>query len=271
VKKVNALLLGSAIVAIGALLSVWSTPLNSQQTMTVRIDDDDIGGVVTSAKGTEAGVWVIAETTDLPTRFARMVVTDDQGRYVLPDLPKATYSIWVRGYGLVDSARVKGTPGKNLNLKAVVAPNDAAAAKYYPAIYWYSMLKIPDKNEFGGKSKIPAKLTQNQWVDSMKINGCVNCHQLGTLATRTFPKNVPHSLGKFTTSEEAWFRRIQSGQGGETMFNIAVKELGAAPISYFADWTDRIAKGELPHTKPASATSSLPPGIGSLRSNICTT
>jgi hypothetical protein len=251
VKKVNALLLGSAIVAIGALLSVWSTPLNSQQTMTVRIDDDDIGGVVTSAKGTEAGVWVIAETTDLPTRFARMVVTDDQGRYVLPDLPKATYSIWVRGYGLVDSARVKGTPGKNLNLKAVVAPNDAAAAKYYPAIYWYSMLKIPDKNEFGGKSKIPAKLTQNQWVDSMKINGCVNCHQLGTLATRTFPKNVPHSLGKFTTSEEAWFRRIQSGQGGETMFNIAVKELGAAPISYFADWTDRIAKGELPHTKPA--------------------
>ena len=41
-------------------------------------------------KGPEAGVWVIAETTDLPTKFARIVVTDDRGRYVIPDLPKAT-------------------------------------------------------------------------------------------------------------------------------------------------------------------------------------
>src|SRR5882672_12632146 len=57
----------------------------------VAIDGDDIGGVVTSAKGPEAGVWVIAETTDLQTKFAKMVVTDDQGYYVLPDLPKANY------------------------------------------------------------------------------------------------------------------------------------------------------------------------------------
>ncbi len=128
----------------------------------MRIDNDDIGGVVTSAKGPEAGVWVIAETTDLPTRFARMVVTDDQGRYVLPDLPKANYNIWVRGYGLVDSPKVKSAPGKILNLKAVVAPNEAAAAQYYPSIYWYSMMKIPDKSEFGGKGKIPAKITQNE-------------------------------------------------------------------------------------------------------------
>jgi hypothetical protein len=84
----------------------------------------------------------------------------------------------------------------------------------------------------------------------MRVNGCNNCHQLGTLATRTFPKNVPHPLGNFKNSEEAWFRRIQSGQGGETMFNLAVKRLGAAPLRYFADWTDRIAKGELPHAKP---------------------
>ena len=91
----------------------------------MQIDNDDIGGVVTSAKGPEAGVWVIAETNELPTRFARMVVTDDGGRYVLPDLPKASYSIWVRGYGLVDSPKVKSAPGKILNLKAVVAPNDS--------------------------------------------------------------------------------------------------------------------------------------------------
>ena len=194
---------------------------------------------------------MIAETKDLPTRFARMVVTDDQGRYVLPDLPKATYSIWVRGYGLVDSPKVKTVPGKIVNLKAVVAPNEAAAAQYYPAIYWYSMLKIPDKSEFGGKGKIPAKITQGAWLTQMKNRSCVGCHQMGQLSTRIFPKNVPYPLGKFATSEEAWLRRIQSGQSGERMFNTLVKDLGVAPIKYFADWTDRIAKGELPHAKPS--------------------
>ena len=93
--------------AVGAL-AVSFTWVNAQQrsVATVAIDADDIGGVVTSAKGPEAGVWAIAETTDLPTKFARMVVTDDQGRYVLPDLPAANYQVFVRGYGLVDSARV---------------------------------------------------------------------------------------------------------------------------------------------------------------------
>ncbi|HWO42306.1 MAG TPA: carboxypeptidase-like regulatory domain-containing protein [Candidatus Eisenbacteria bacterium] len=239
--------------AAGACLSLaaLATQLSAQQkpTVQVAVDSDDIGGVVTSAKGPEAGVWVIAETRDLPTRFARMVVTDDQGRYVLPDLPNAVYDIWVRGYGLVDSPKVKSRPGNILNLKAVIAPSEAAAAQYYPAIYWYSMLKIPDKSEFGGKGAIPAKVTQSDWLNSMKSNGCVGCHQMGQLSTRTFPKNVPHPI-PHNNSQEAWFRRIQSGQSGETMFNTIVKELGGAPIRYFADWTDRIAKGELPHAKP---------------------
>src|SRR5882757_3716864 len=64
---------------------------------------DAIGGTVIGPKGPEAGVWVIAETKDLPTRYIKIVVTDDQGRYLLPDLPKAKYKVWVRGYGLVDS------------------------------------------------------------------------------------------------------------------------------------------------------------------------
>ena len=63
-------------------------------------------------KGPEAGVWVIAETTDLPTRFTRSVVTDDQGRYVIPDLPTANYQVWVRGYGLVDSPKMRAKPGQ---------------------------------------------------------------------------------------------------------------------------------------------------------------
>jgi hypothetical protein len=42
---------------------------------------NELSGVVTSANGPEAGVRVIAETTDLPTRFAKIVVTDERGRY----------------------------------------------------------------------------------------------------------------------------------------------------------------------------------------------
>src|SRR5690606_6609404 len=100
----------------------------AQPGVTPAIDPDDIGGVVTSVNGPEAGVWVIAETDDLGTKYRKIVVTDDLGRYVLPDLPPATYSIWVRGYGLVDSAPVRAEPGSIVDLDAVVAPDARAAA-----------------------------------------------------------------------------------------------------------------------------------------------
>src|SRR5579884_3271963 len=117
---------------------------------TANPQNNDLEGAVTSTNGAEAGVWVIAETTDLPTRFVKIVVTDEQGRYVLPDLPQANYSVWVRGYGLVDSPKVQAMPGQALNLTAVVAPDAHAAAQYYPAGYWFSMLRPPDKSEFPG-------------------------------------------------------------------------------------------------------------------------
>ena len=87
-------------------------------------------------------------------------------------------------------------------------------------------------------------------LNLMKSNGCANCHAIGQRSMRTFPANVPFPLGKFANSQEAWFRRIQSGQGGHPMFRDAVKELGGAAFPYLADWTDRVAKGELPHAKP---------------------
>src|ERR1700730_14754867 len=134
----------AAAVAVAALLAAAPTGLNAKQTTAemVRIGDKDLGGVVTSTKGPEAGVWVIAETTDLPTKLAKIVVTDDQGRYVMPDLPKANYNVWVRGYGLVDSPKVKTMPGKIVNLNAVIATTPGHAAEYYPAIYWFSMLRV---------------------------------------------------------------------------------------------------------------------------------
>src|ERR1044071_8313592 len=180
----------------------------------VAIDNDDIGGVVTGPNGPEAGVWVIAETRDLPVRYIKSVVTDDRGRFCVPDLPAATYSVWARGYGLVDSDKATAKPGQHLAITAKIAPNEAAAAHYYPAIYWYSMLKIPAADQFGGKSSIPARVTQNQWISAMKNTGCVGCHQLGQESTRT----IPASLGTFTTGADAWKRRVQSGQAGQMMF-----------------------------------------------------
>jgi hypothetical protein len=233
-----------AVVAIAGLLLAMPARLNAQTA--VAIDADDIGGVVTGPHGPEAGVWVIAETRELPTRYAKIVVTDDQGRYVVPDLPKAKYQVWVRGYGLIDSAKTDAVPGEHVNISAVPAPNEAAAAEYYPAIYWFAMLKIPDKDQFGGKSDIPAGVTQTDWLTAMKNQACVGCHQLGQLSTRT----IPAALGEFKSGEEAWMRRVQAGQASPLMVNPLAGKFAGVPFKYFGDWTDRITKGELPFAKP---------------------
>jgi hypothetical protein len=231
----------SSVPAIAIAVFLAVTPASAQS-----ISKHDIGGVVTGPHGPEGGVWVIAETHDLPTRFAKMVVTDERGRYVVPDLPRGNYDVWVRGYGLIDSPKVQSEPGQHLNLTAVLAPNDAAAAQYYPAIYWFSMLKIPAADQFGGKSDIPEKITQADWLTAIKNQACVGCHQLGQLGTRT----IPAALGSFKTGEEAWARRIQSGQAAPLMINPIAGKFNGVPLKYFGDWTDRIAKGELPSVKP---------------------
>src|SRR5262249_13105760 len=150
----------------------------------VAMDNDDIGGIVTSSKGPEAGVWGIAETTNLPTRFAKNVVTDDRGRYLIPDLTKAADSVWGTANGLVDSDKVKITPGKNLNLTAVIAPDARAAAGYYPAGYWASLISVPEKTDFPGTGArgngiAPGMKTQGQFLAWLKNGSCYTCHQLG--------------------------------------------------------------------------------------------
>src|SRR5262245_61638124 len=105
---------GIAGAVIAALLAACAAQMSSDAD--VSVGANELGGVVTSVKGPEAGVWVIAETTELPTKFAKIVVTDDRGRYLVPELPQATYNVWVRGYGLVDSPKVRAQPGSPLNL-----------------------------------------------------------------------------------------------------------------------------------------------------------
>ncbi len=230
----------------GFVLLAATVPTKIFAQQSVNVGAADIGGVVAGSKGPEAGVWVIAETTELPTKFARIVVTDDQGRYLIPDLPQADYSVWVRGYGLVDSPKLRAKPGQHLDLAAVIAPNAAEAAHYYPAIYWYTLMKIPPADDFGGKGAIPAKFTQNDWLKQMNNVDCIGCHQLGQESTRT----VPAEFGKFNSGDEAWMRRTQAGQAGEMMTNRLAGQWGGVPYKYFGEWTDRIAKGELPKATP---------------------
>ena len=246
--------ISAAIVTAAALLAAAAqAPLDAQQAdPAIHVGAADLGGVVTGPNGPEAGVWVIAETTDLATKYAKIVVTDDRGRYVLLELPKANYSVWVRGYGLVDAPRVRTAPGKVLNLTAVAAPNAAAAAEYYPAIYWYSMLRVPEKSEFPGTGPDgnginPALRSQEQWLDIVKTNGCYTCHALGNKATRTIS---PMLLEAGKSSVDVWQRRIQSGQA-LTQMTTNLGRMGNGPaLKLFADWTDRIAAGELPTSKP---------------------
>jgi hypothetical protein len=243
------------IVLLGLVLglSISLTTIRAQQGGgAVAIDGDDIGGVVTGGRGPEAGAWVIAETRDLPTRLIKIVVTNDQGRYLLPDLPKANYDVWVRGYGLVDSPKVKAAPGKVLNLTAVTAPNPTAAAQYYPAQYWWALMQLPPKSDFpgtgpNGNGIAPNIKSQGEWVRNIvTTDACTACHQIGGKATR----EVPKGLGAFEDSASAWDRRIQSGQAGGAMSARFTQVGRARALAMYADWTDRVARGELPQVAP---------------------
>ena len=204
----------------------------------VAVNSDDIGGVVTSSKGPEAGVWVIAETTDLPTKFRKIVVTDDAGRYLLPELPKATYKVWVRGYGLVDSKPVEATPGKTLALTAVIAPNCPGRGAILPgrllvfASEDAAQERLPDEDsrstmhEAAQERKLKRQLraikdteiqSQAQWAFLLK-RGCEVCHQMGNKATR----EIEPRLGTFDSPALAWERRLMSGQVGPQMTNASI-------------------------------------------------
>ena len=117
-----------ALVLAGSVV-LNRTNASAQPASSIKIDGDDIGGVVASSKGPEAGVWVIAETTDLPTRYIKEVVTNERGEYLVPDLPKARYTVWARGYGLVDSPKIQTATGKLVNLRPTVAPDARTAAQ----------------------------------------------------------------------------------------------------------------------------------------------
>ena len=235
----------ASAVALGVGGMFWLTGT------TVAADGDDLSGVVQSASGPEAGVWVIAETNDLETRFRKIVVTDDAGRFLVPDLPPAAYEVWVRGYGLVDSDKTTARPGDELSLTATSAATPQAAAQVYPANYWYSLLEIPAEDQFPGTGPRGNGIgenmrTQSHWVDRLK-DGCQLCHQMGNKATREMPML---NLRDFDSTLAAWQHRVQAGGSGPSMLG-ALNRMGSTrALSMYADWTDRILAGEVPPQPP---------------------
>ena len=230
----------TCLVLVGSM--VWFTEPG-------RAAEGDITGTITSSSGPEAGVWVIAETTDLPTTFIKSVVTDDGGRYLIPDLPEARYKVWVRGYGLLDSSGVTAEPGATVDIQATMAPTPAEAARVYPANYWYSLIEPPAPTEFPGTGPegngISVNLQhQGQWVDIQK-QGCMLCHQLGNRIIRQID-----NLEQFDSTLAAWDHRVKMGQRGSQMTNVMSRFGRERGLQMFADWSDRIAAGAVPPAPP---------------------
>ena len=209
-----------------------------------------ITGVVPGAQGPEAGVWVIAETKDLPTNFIKIVVTDDQGRFMLPDLPSANYNVWVRGYGLVDSMPIQVKPSATaVTLRATAAKTPQEAARIYPGNYWLSLLEPPAKSEFPGTGTEgnglgPNMQSQNHWINSLKSD-CNFCHQLGNQLTRSVD-HVIKAKPELKTHAEAWEWRLGTGVRGTSMYQVLMNQGKDRSLKTYSDWTERIAKGEVP-------------------------
>ena len=240
--------LGVVSIALGAVIAVLAAMPSAEEA--AEMAEGYISGVVESSAGPEAGVWVIAETEELETKFAKVVVTDDNGRFVLPQMPDATYDVWVRGYGLVDSEKVKLSPStEDVTLTGVVAPDEQAAAQVYPGNYWYSLIEPPPASEFPGTGPdgngiSPNLRSQAAWVDIMK-QGCQLCHQLGNTTTR-----VVQHVDDFDSTAAAWDHRVQTGQRGTSMSGAMNRFGRQRALDMFADWTDRIAAGETPPRPP---------------------
>lgn len=243
------------VVLCAAVTAVAVSTVNGQSEAN-KLANSYITGTVQGEKGPEAGVWVIAETKDLPTNFIKIVVTDDRGRFLVPDLPKANYKVWVRGYGLVDSTPTMMMPeSKQITLKVNSAKTPQEAAKVYPGDYWLSLMSPPPASMFPGTGEPPSgnglgktMPDQAHWIYTLKSN-CNFCHQLGNALTRDVT-HVEKAHPDAKTSVEAWEWRLGTGVRGNSMYTALTQMGKTESLKTFASWSDRIAAGEVPPAPP---------------------
>ena len=142
-----------SIACAGAVLALLSTGTSADQA--IDRGDDDMAGVVSGPRGPEAGVWVIAETTDLATKFVRIVVTDDQGRYL--DARLAEGDLQRVGARLRPRRFAEGRRRRRARRStstAVAAPNARAAAAVLSRRATGSRCsRCRDKSEFPGTGR----------------------------------------------------------------------------------------------------------------------
>ena len=232
----------------------------------------ELSGVVMGSSGPEAGVWVVAETSDLGTGFQKIVVTDDDGRFLVPDLPEANYDVWVRGYGLADSPPKPAQPSEDVTISVHDAASPQEAAKIYPANYWYSLLHVPPASEFPGTGPDgngipPTMRTQAHWRSALN-DGCRLCHQMGNPPTREIlyapfedaggeaepvlrtwahAEDLGGGQVVFESMEDAWDYRLQL----DGLMYATLNRMGRErALEMFADWTKRVMGGEVPPTPP---------------------
>ena len=189
------------------------------------------GRVINASENPEAGVWVIAETSDLPTIFRKIVVTNEAGLFLLPELPAANYQIWARGYGLIDSPKMEGKPGEQLELTVSSAETAHAAAQIYPANYWLAMMRPPSADALAGAEQ--AYASGKTWSDQFKLN-CIICHQPGSAVSRLPARQYfDHGLKKVA------------------LMDMLAQQLNRdITLDVLADWGGRIAAGETPPEAP---------------------
>jgi len=218
-----------ALLALGAVLGTGSDRKAPRATGFIQ------GTVTSGEKHPEAGVWVIAETDDLPTPYRKIVVTNGKGRFVIPELPEAEYQVWVRGYGLRDSEKVPVTvrrkgPKTRVAIEAEVAADAVEAAAVYPANYWLSLFKPPADTE-----ALPGGRDAHLWTSQFKLS-CQLCHQMGSASARGM------------RGDRA---RLDAGLHKATSMNAPAIGLGRdAVLDALADWGARIAAGQTPEAPP---------------------
>ena len=252
--------------SVAAIGIAAASPASAQQAA-VTVNSDNIGGVVTGPNGPEAGVWVIAETTDLPTRFIKSVVTDDQGRYLIPELPKASYEVFARGYGLADSAKVKSEPGKTVNITAT--PRDAEGCRRALS----GDLLVLDAQD-AGRARIPARQRQ----DAGRVAQRDQDQRLLRLSRARQQGDAHHSVGVRRHEERGRLGAAHPVRPGDDQHGDRDRPPRHAARAQPVRRLDRPRRGRRSARRASrrarrarSATSSSRSGTSPIRSTTCTT